>query len=908
MTIRNLEFLFRPKSIAVIGASDRERSVGATVTRNLLSAGFAGPVYLVNPRVDHVAGYPAFRDVAALPRAPDLAVIATPPRTVPAIIGELGARGTRAAVVLTAGLGAERDAEGRTLSQAMLDAARAHLLRILGPNCVGLLVPGLGINASFAHTAAVPGNLAFVSQSGGLTTAVLDWARSRGIGLSHFISLGDAADVDFGDTLDYLASEGGTHAILLYIESVRDARKFMSAARAAARNKPVLVVKAGRAREGAQAAMSHTGALAGSDDVYDAAIRRAGMLRVNTVAQLFDAVQTLARATAVKGERLAIMTNGGGPGVMATDALIHGGGKLASLSRQTLERLDSLLPSTWSHGNPVDIIGDAPIERYVSTLRTLMEEPEADAILFMHVPTAIVPAADIARACAPVARKGRVLACWLGGDALNEARRIFADAGIPVYRTPEEAVTAFMQLANYRRNQQALMETPPSVPVDFAPEREKARNIVHAALQESREVLSEPEAKAMLAAYGIPVVRTTIATDANDAARVAEEIGFPVALKILSPQVTHKSDVGGVVLDLQNAAEVKNAAAAMERRLREAAPGATLAGFSVQEMIRRPRAPELIVGATVDPIFGPVILFGHGGVAVEVIGDRAVALPPLNIALARELVSRTRISRLLDGYRDRPPADRQALYLVLTQVSQLIVDFAEVAELDINPLLVDDKGAIALDARIRVVRTRASATERLAIRPYPQELEERVRLLDREVLLRPIRPEDETLHGEFLERVEQEDLQLRFFHAVRHFPHAELARFTQIDYDREMAFIAVCPADGQAAETLGVVRAISDPDGGRAEYAILVRSDVKGKGLGAALMRKIIRYCRERGIREVVGEVLAVNQRMLALCRELGFEMTAGDDPQVVRVRLELVRLELGSDSRGRQIPERRVG
>lgn len=888
MTTRNLEYLFRPRSIAVVGASDREGGVGATVMRNILNGGFSGPIYPVNPRHASVAGRPAFADVAALPEAPDLAVIATPPRAVPGVIAQLGVRGGRSAVVLTAGLAAERDTEGRTLSQAMLDAARTHLVRILGPNCVGLLIPGIGLNASFAHTAALSGNLAFVSQSGGLTTAVLDWARSRGIGFSHFISLGDAADVDFGDTLDYLARDGRTRAILLYIEAVRGARKFMSAARAAARMKPVVVVKAGRAQEGAQAAMSHTGALAGSDDVYDAAIRRAGMLRVNTVAELFDAVQTLARATAVRGERLAIMTNGGGPGVMATDAVVYKGARLASLSPQTLEKLNATLPPTWSHANPVDIIGDAPIERYVSTLKTLIAAPEADAVLFIHVPTAIVPAAEIARACAPVAKNGRVLACWLGGDTLNEARHIFADAGIPVYRTPEEAVTAFMQLADYRRNQQALMETPPSVPVEFAPEREKARNILRAVLQEGREVLTEPEAKAVLAAYGVPVVRVVIAADAEDAARLAGEIGFPVALKILSPQVTHKSDIGGVMLDLESADQVKSAAAAMERRLREKAPEATLTGFSVQEMIRRPRAPELIVGATVDPIFGPVILFGHGGVAVEVIGDRAVALPPLNIALARDLVSRTRISRLLEGYRDRPPADRQALYLALTQVSQLIVDLAEVVELDINPLIVDEKGAIALDARIRVAAPRVTATERLAIRPYPLELEERVRISDREVLLRPIRPEDETLHGEFLGRVELNDLRLRFFHAVRHFPHSELARFTQIDYDREMAIIAVTPATGAAEETLGVVRAIADPDGARAEFAILVRSDMKGKGLGVQLMRKIIRYCRERGVREVVGEVMVVNDRMLALARELGFEVAPTDDPQILRLRLAL--------------------
>jgi acetyltransferase len=888
VTIRNLEFLFRPKSIAVIGASDRQGSVGATVIRNVLAGGFSGPVYPVNRRHAEVAGRVAFSDVTSLPEAPDLAVIATPPAAVPEVIGALGARGTRAAVVLTAGLAAASDGEGRSLTQSMLDAARPHLLRILGPNCVGLLVPGLGINASFAHTSALPGNLAFVSQSGGLTTAVLDWARSRGIGFSHFISLGDAADVDFGDVLDYLASDPSTRAILLYIESVRAARKFMSAARAAARNKPVLAVKAGRAPEGARAAASHTGALAGSDEVYDAAIRRAGMLRVDTVLELFDAVETLSRAKPVYGDRLAIMTNGGGPGVMATDALVRGGGRLASLSERSLKRLDEVLPGTWSHGNPVDIIGDAPVERYVATLETLLDEPAADAVLFIHVPTAIVAAAEIARACAPPAKNGRVLGCWLGGGALDEARRIFAEEGIPTYATPEEAVAGFLQLVDYRRNQQTLMETPSSAAKEFVPDTGAAREVVRAALGQRRELLSEPEAKRVLAAYGIPVVETRVAVSAEEAAQVAQTLGFPVALKILSPQVTHKSDVGGVALDLASESEVRTAAEAMARRLRERLPGAELAGFTVQEMVRRPRAHETIVGVALDPVFGPVILFGQGGVAVEVIADRAVALPPLNLALAKELVSRTRIARLLDGYRDRPPADREALHLALAQVSQLIVDLPEVVELDINPLLADEHGVIALDARIRVAPATMRGADRLAIRPYPQELEERVGFHGRELVLRPIRPEDEPQHARFLARVDPEDLRLRFFTVVRAFSHSQLARFTQIDYDREMAFIAASRDDGGDEETLGVARAIADPDRTRAEFAILVRSDMKGRGLGALLMKKMIRYCREREIGEVVGDVLATNQRMLALARGLGFEIGPSGDPGVLRVKLPL--------------------
>lgn len=881
MSTRNLEHLFRPKSIAVIGASDRAGSVGATLIRNVIAGGFSGPIYAVNPSHLMIAGQRAYADVTRLPQPPDLAVIATPPATIPALIDALGRAGTRAAVVLTGGL-------GRVLTQAMRDAAKPYLLRILGPNCVGLLIPGLGVNASFAHTAGLPGKLAFVSQSGGLTTAVLDWAKSRGIGFSHFISLGEAADVDFGDILDYLASDAATEAILLYVESITAARKFMSAARAAARNKPVLVVKAGRAAEGARAAASHTGALAGADDVYDAAIRRAGMLRVDTIQALFDTVETLARAQSVSGNRLLIMTNGGGPGVMAADAVALGGGQLATLTADDRQRLDSLLPATWSRGNPVDIIGDAPVSRYVGTLTALLDTRDADALLFMHVPTAIVPAAKIASACAPLAKGKRVLACWLGADAVADARRIFETQGIPCYDTPEQAVSAFLQLAAYHRNQQVLMQAPPSVPVEFTPDTAAARAVVEAALQAGRAWLSESEAKRLLTAYRIPTVVTSSAVNAEQAATAAAKIGFPVALKIDSPQVTHKSDVGGVALNLANAEEVVHAASTMARRLREHAPQAQLAGYTVQQMVLKPNGVEIIVGAAVDDVFGPIILFGQGGVAVEVVADRAVALPPLNVALAADLVSRTRVARLLQGYRDRPPANLAAVHLVLMQVSQMMSEIAQIVEFDINPLLVDDRGVIALDARVRVASSSRSADARLAIRPYPSELEEKVNLMGREVLLRPIRPEDEPQHAQFLQRVDAEDLQFRFFHAIRVVSRNQLARFTQIDYDREMAFI-ISAEDGKAtAETWGVVRAIVNPDNTEAEFAILVRSDLKGHGIGSLLMKKIMAYCASRGTDALSGATLHGNQRMLALARDLGFTLKADSDAGIMQLRLQL--------------------
>jgi acetyltransferase len=872
MTTRNLEHLLAPHSVALVGASDRPHSVGATVMQNLLKGGFDGPVWPVNLRHAEVAGRPAFRTIESLPEAPDLAVICTPAPTIPAVISQLGARGTRAAVVITAGLDAS-SAAGSSFSAQMLGAARRYTLRILGPNCVGMLLPRLGLNASFAHTNALPGNLAFIAQSGALTTAMLDWARTNQIGFSCFISLGNAADVDFGDLLDYLCHDPHTRAILLYVESITSARKFMSAARAAARNKPVIVVKAGRRAEGAKAAASHTGALAGADDVYDAAFRRAGMLRVTTTRELFDAAETLARMQPLTGERLVIVSNGGGPAVMATDALIAAGGELAKLTPSTLSALDEALPPNWSHGNPVDIIGDAPASRYVRALECTLADAGVGAALLIHAPTAIVPPADIARGCCDLLARIRApaLTCWMGAAAVEEAKSICAVAGIPAYSTPEEAVGAFLQAVNYQRNQRQLMEVPSSIPESFDPRPEEARAIIRGVLAAGRDLLTEPEAKDVLAAYGIPVVATRTAKDIEAARACASDIGFPVALKILSPDITHKSDVGGVALDIRSDAALQEAAQLMLQRCRERMPSARIAGFTVQTMVRRPAARELIAGISVDPTFGPVVLFGQGGIEVEVADDKAIALPPLNSTLAAELISRTRISRFLAAYRNRPSVDLRALELALVQLAQLAVDIAELVELDINPLLADDRGVIALDARIRVAPATAPAANRLAIRPYPAELEETVPFDGGTVLLRPIRPEDFPQHREFLVHVTPEDMRSRFFRTVQTLPDTDLAYLTQIDYERAMAFVAEAPRTGGGRETLGVARAHADPDNVSAEFAILVRSDLKSRGLGSLLLDKLIRYCRARGIRRITGEVLAENVRMLELAAAHGF-------------------------------------
>ncbi len=871
MSVRNLDSLFDPASVAVIGASDRPASVGATVWRNLTRGGFRGPLVAVNPKHAALDGRPCYARVADLPGIPELAVICTPPHTVAGLVAELAARGTRAAVVLSAGLTTEH-------KQAMLAAARPHLLRVLGPNCIGLLAPHAGLNASFAHIDARPGELAFVSQSGALVTAMLDWADAQGIGFSHFVSLGEHADVDFGDMLDYLATDPATRAILLYIESIESPRKFMSAARAAARNKPVIVIKSGRSAQGQRAAASHTGALAGSDAVYDAAIARAGMLRVNSLQELFLAAETLARFRTNQSTALTVLTNCGGAGVMAADAAAQVHVPLARLGASTVAQLDAVLPANWSRGNPVDIIGDAPVQRYVDAVQILFRDPAAGAVLLIHAPTAIVPSAEIAQALAalPQAAQGRLMGCWMGGHGVEQARQIFKKSGIADYPTLEEAVRAFSMLVSYHRNQAELIEAPPMLGVGgqapTAPDLPAVQAIVREALSDGREMLNEAEAKAVLAAYGIPVVATRVVpAEAAAAAEVAGVIGYPVALKILSPDLTHKTDVGGVALGLDTADEVREAARAMLARVRRHQPAARIEGFTVQAMARRDHSQELIVGATVDRVFGPILLFGQGGTAVEVLADRAVALPPLNAPLARAMVERTRVARLLKGWRDTPAADLDAVVSTLLAVAQLLADVPELAELDINPLIVNHQGVLALDARIRLSADRPAGAANFAIRPYPTELAEVRTWQGVQLELRPIRPEDELRHVEFLASLDPEDIRMRLFYSRRRMERSELARLTQIDYTREMAFIAVAPGPDGAPQTLGVARALADPDNFSAEFGIIVRSSLKGTGLGRILLGKLIDYQRANGTQQLVATVLRENQRMLELAYSLGF-------------------------------------
>ncbi|WP_024867486.1 bifunctional acetate--CoA ligase family protein/GNAT family N-acetyltransferase [Pseudoxanthomonas suwonensis] len=883
MSIYALESVFRPKSVAVVGASPRDRSVGRAVVRNLREAGFAGQVGLVNPKYRQIDGMPAVARLSDLPFKPELVVVSTPALTVPGVIAEAVRVGAKAAVVVSAGLG---QGPG-SLLERLRDEARPHGLRIVGPNCLGVMSPHAGLNVSFGARSPLPGDLALVSQSGAIAAGLVEWGAARSIGFSAVVSLGDALDVDFGDLLDWFAQDVKTRAILLYIESVRDARKFMSAARAAARAKPVVVVKSGRHEQGAKAAATHTGALAGSDAVYDAAFRRAGLLRVHALDELFAAAETLGHLRSAPGRRLGILTNGGGIGVLAVDRLVDLGGTLAALDPATVERLDRVLPPTWSHANPVDIVGDADAARYTAALEAMLADPGNDAVLVMNVPTALSSSEEAAKAVAGVLGKRPhsskpVLGVWLGDQP--QALATLGAAGVPMYGTEADAVRGFMYLVRHREAQQALMETPPSLPEDFVVDTAAAQAVVAGALAEGRRWLDPLEVTALLEAYGIPTTRAVLAADPDAAVAAAAPLlaqGLPVALKILSPDIIHKSDVGGVRLNLASEASVREAAAGILERARQARPDARIDGVIVQPMITRPKARELIVGLADDPTFGPVVVFGRGGTAVEVIDDKALALPPLDLRLAHELIGRTRVSRILKAYRDVPAADERAVALVLVKLAQLAADIPQVRELDINPLLADRDGVIAVDARVAIAPWDGPVQKgpwhsRFVVRPYPKEWERMEQLPHgRRMFVRPVRPEDEELFREFFSRVTEEDLRLRFFSAVRHFSHEFIARLTQMDYARSIALVALDPDSG---EMLGAVRLLADANYERGEYGILVRSDLKGHGIGWRLMEIMIEWAGSIGLKTVEGQVLRENVTMLAMCRHLGFRITPDRD------------------------------
>jgi acetyltransferase len=892
MTIRNLDKIFQPHRIAVVGASDVPGKVGHILLHNLVGHGYAGVVYPVNARREAVQGIAAYPSLAALPHIPDLAVICTPAATVPELIDECGRLGIMGVIIISAGFREVGD-EGKLLEQRLKEVAARHAgLRILGPNCLGIMVPSIGLNASFAASMAAPGRVAFVSQSGAVCTSVLDWSRAAGFGFSHFISVGNMLDVAIDDLLDYLAADPHTDAVVLYVESISRAREFMSAARALSRDKPIIAYKAGRFADSAQAAASHTGAMAGVDAVYEAAFRRAGIVRVFDLDEVFDCAGLLARSRLPKGARLAIVTNAGGPGVMACDSLLDRRGTLAKLDAATIEKLNRCLPPAWSHGNPIDILGDAPAQRYADAVTAAISDSNVDAVLTLLTPQAMTDSSASAAAVAEAAKHTSkpVLAAWMGSAAVREGVHRLNAAGVPVYTTAEHAVRAFMNLVEFHRNREVLLETPRDVPIKFPLDRKKLRERFDSILAQSGDLLSEDDAKQLLATYGITVAQPRPARMADEAASLAGEIGYPVVLKILSPQITHKTDVGGVALDLPDEKAVRSAFQQIVNSAREQRPDATIEGVTVQRMVTAVHGVELIVGVKRDPVFGPVMMVGFGGIAAEIFRDRALELPPLNERLARRMLESLRSWPLLSGYRGRPVVNIDLLVETLMRFSYLVAHLPEIQEVDINPLLATPNEIIALDARVLVDRSVQPSAKlphaHLAICPYPEEYSETIHLADgRPIHLRAIRPEDEPAWKDLIRRSSTESLWKRFRYLFKEATHEMAARFCFIDYDRELALCAEVVRDSQPL-LVAVARLVADPDHEEGEYGVHVADEFQHQGLGLLLTQKCIEIARRWGLRRIMGETTSDNLAMIRIFRRLGFAIEQSGDPQIVLARL----------------------
>lgn len=877
----------------MFGASERKNSVGEVVFKNLLAAGFKGAIYPINPKHDSIQGKKAYKTIGDIGKPVDLAVVATPAKTIPAIVEACGQHGVKTMIILSAGF-RESGPAGRRLEDRVVEVAKEFGIRFIGPNCLGLIRPDTGLNVTFGYNNAKPGNLALVSQSGAICTAILDWAEINDIGFSTVISTGISADLDFGDYLDYLVTDPKTDSILLYIEGIKDSRRFMSGLRAAARIKPVIALKVGRHAAGAEASMSHTGALVGSDETFSAALSRSGVLRVETVTQLFSAAKALSSRYRVYGDRLAIITNGGGPGVMAADRASDLNIELASFQEETVKKLNEVLPEVWSHGNPVDIIGDAPPERYRAAVDICLRDPGVDGAIVILTPQAMTAPDEVAKALIDLAdhHKKPILTSWMGGKQIENARKLFNNAKMPSFRTLENAVDAFSYLSSYQKNQRLLLQTPAKTSRrHIQPDPEGARLIIESALSEQRKVLTEPESFALLGAFRINAVRNGIARTANEALILAESIGFPVAMKIYSPDITHKSDAGGIRLNISNAQVVRSTYRDLIEQVKQTRPQAKIEGVTVEQMYHSPNGRELLIGIVRDPVFGPVISFGSGGTTVEVMGDSAIALPPLNRSLASELINRTKASKMLGQFRHMPPANSEALIDVLLRVSTMACELPWIQEMDINPLILDDEGAVAVDARIRVDFPRPSTDpyHHLAIHPYPANLIAHSQLPNgTNIVIRPIRPEDADLEQNFTRQLSEEARYFRFMSSVQELTADTLVRFTQIDYHHEMALIAVTESGYNETE-LGVARYVTNPDKKSCEFALVVADQWQRQGIGHRLMHQLMEIARDRGLERMEGEVLSNNFKMLDLMKSLNFHITTSpEDSSIKQVVVDL--------------------
>jgi len=891
VSIHYLDQLFNPSSIAVIGASDRPNSVGMKVFHHLLKGNFAGHLFPVNLKHKKIQGKQAFASIKDIIQPIDLVIITTPASVVPHIMSECGEKGVRAAVVISAGF-SETGSKGKGLERAVINLAHQYRIRLIGPNCLGIMRPYLNINATFDDNAAIPGHIAFVSQSGAIIAAILDWALNKQIGFSSIISLGNAADLDFGEILDFLALDTETKSILLYIEGIHHSRRFMSGLRAAARMKPVIVIKGGRNSQGSRAAQSHTGALVGDDDVFDAALRRAGAVRVMTIEQLFSAANIFSTQYRTKGNRLAIITNGGGAGVMAADAASELKVNLPKLSEQTIAKLNQVLPSTWSHQNPIDIIGDAPPERYHATVDICSKDENIDGLLTILIPVAMTDPLNVAKQVIADAKESDkpILACWMGAKHVKSSWLLFAENKIPYFDTPEAAVAAFSYLANYSHNQKLLLQVPAPLSPQPKPDINGARLIIESALSEQRKILTTIESKAILKAFGIPITQTIEVRSANEALVAAESIQFPVVMKINSPDITHKQDAGGVQLNIENAESVRSTFNQLIENAKCYSPSAKILGVTIESMYKNTNNRELLIGVIRDKVFGPVITFGSGGSLVEIIKDRAIALPPLNQVIARDLISRTRVAKLLGQFRNMLPANLDALINILLRVSEMVCELPFIQEMDINPLLINDKEAVAVDARIVIDVPPVSYIpySHMAICPYPSHLISTWQLSDgTNITIRPIRPEDAKIEQDFVRNLSPQAKYFRFMEHLQELTPIMLVRFTQIDYDREMALISTYKKEDEEIH-IGVARYIINPDQETCEFALVVADEWQNKGIGTRLMTNLIAVAKSHGLKSMQGEIVSSNTAMLELVKYLGFTLSESEDPSIKLVSMGL--------------------
>lgn len=869
-TNTHLDALFKPTSIAVLGASTTEGSVGYSLFANLKT--FPGKLYAINPNRTTVQGFKSYKSINDIPR-PDLCVIATPAQTVPQLVVECGKAGVKAIIVVSAGF-METGKEGEKLGQELINTARTYGMRILGPNCLGFICPHQNINASFGNLTPLKGTVAFISQSGALGTAILDWATSRHIGFRYFVSVGSMIDIGFDDLIDYFGMDPSVNSILIYMESITKARRFMSAARAFARNKPIIVLKAGISQEGAQAAKSHTGALAGNDQAFDAAFERAGIIRVQNIEELFHTAEALALQPRPKGNRLAILTNAGGPGVLSTDVFIAHHGSLASLSPKTMNALNKILPSAWSHGNPIDILGDAPPQRYASALEQCVGDENVDGILVILTPQAMTDPLGVAQAISKIQGSGKtILASWMGGKSVEEGKQILAKAGIPVYGAPESAILAFLTMYKYDYNLQLLEETPEQ-DIFYSPKKIQSAAIISYALQQHKKSLLEQQAKQILVNYGFSIPSSLIAKTAGNASAYADRLGYPLAMKIISPDILHKTDAHCVKLHITTSSQARKAFCDILEAAKKYKKNVIIEGVIMEKMVDRKF--EVLLGAKRDPLFGPVIMFGTGGTLVELYQDVAIMLPPLNTLLAQRLIEKTKIYTLLKGYRGQKGINLKKLQQLIVQFSHLVINHPEISEIEINPLALENSTATVLDARILL--NEGQATNDTVISPYPNQFLKKILLpKGKQIILRPIKPEDEHMLAALFSSFSVETQRFRFFDIIKDISHEHLVRYTQIDYDRELSLVAETH-QGSKKQIVAIVRYIADPWNISAEFSVVVSDQWRGLGIGKAATDTLLEIAKSRGIQRIYARLLPDNSIMVAMFNKRGFHVSQEKD------------------------------